>query len=229
LTSIWERLDQVASTARTALTAQRIATVAVGVADADGLDAITMRRLATELGVAPMAAYRHVAGKDDVLELMVDLIYGEVELPEDADWPATMRALARDLRAMVLRHPWLTQVTVPELTPNRMALAERALAVLRSADLDADTSMSIFRTVVAYVHGAASTEIGLRRLMEDRGWIDGTETRTGLAAQMAWLLNTGRYPSFERYVREGTRKDDLQWQFETGLDAILDGIATRIT
>jgi AcrR family transcriptional regulator len=179
-----------------------------------------------------MAAYRHVSGKDDVLELMVDLVYGEVDIPGDATWRETMRALATDIRALVLKHPWLTRLSAAqaayELTPNRMALAERALAAVRRPDLDADTTMSVFRTVAAYVHGATSAEIGLRQLMQERNWTSGAETRTGLSAQMTWLLGTGRYPAFERYTREGARKDDLQWQFETGLEQILDGIAARL-
>ncbi len=79
---------------RTTLTPQRIARTAVGVADAEGLDAVTMRRLATELGVAPMAAYRYVTGKDELLELMVDFVYGELDLPDGTDgWRTTMRTL----------------------------------------------------------------------------------------------------------------------------------------
>ena len=232
MTSLWERLEETATAARQALSAQRIAAAAVAIADAEGLDAITMRRLATELGVAPMSAYRHVSGKDDVLELMVDLVYGEVNVPDGADWRETLRALAMGVRALVLKHPWLTRLSasqmVYELTPNRMDLAERALATLYSLDLDVDTAMSVFRTVGGYVHGATSAEIGLRQLMDDRGWTTGDETREGLSAQMTWLLKTGRYPAFDRYVHEGTRKDDLQWQFETGLEHVLDGIAARL-
>ncbi|MEU4227598.1 TetR/AcrR family transcriptional regulator C-terminal domain-containing protein [Nonomuraea sp. NPDC026600] len=232
MTSLWERLEETSTAARQALSAQRIAAAAVAIADAEGLDAITMRRLATELGVAPMSAYRHVSGKDDVLELMVDLVYGEVNVPDGADWRETLRALAMGIRALVLKHPWLTRLStsqmVYELTPNRMDLTERALAALHSLNLDVDTEMSVFRTVAAYVHGATSAEIGLRQLMDDRGWTSGDETRAGLSGQMTWLLNTGRYPAFQRYVHEGARKDDLQWQFETGLEHVLDGIAARL-
>lgn len=232
MTSLWERLEKAATAARPGLSARTIATAAVGIADADGLDAISMRRLAAELGVSAMAAYRHVSGKDDVVELMVDLVYGEVDIPDGAGWRETMRALASGIRALVLKHPWLTRLSAPqsvyELTPNRLALDERALAALRGLGLDADTTMSVCRTVAAYVHGATSAEIGLRQLMNDRGWASGAETRTGLAAEMTWLLNTGRYPAFACYIREAARKDDLQWQFETGLEYVLDGIAARL-
>jgi AcrR family transcriptional regulator len=227
LTSLWERLDQAAG--RPALSAREIGAAAVRIADADGLDAITMRRLAAELGAAPMAAYRHVSGKEEVLELMVDLVYSEVTVPGGAGWRETLAAFAAGIRDLAARHPWLTRLPAAqalyELTPCRLAFTERALAALHDLGLDPDTSMSILRTVGAYAHGAVSAEAGLRQLMDDQGWTSSDQTRQGLSAQMTWLLKTGRYPAFERYVREGTRKDDLDWQFATGLAHVLDGIA----
>lgn len=231
-TSLWERLDRPAPAPRHTLTVHRIASAAVEIADAEGLDAITMRRLAAELGVAPMAAYRYVSGKDDVLELMVDLVYGELELPADAiGWRQTMRALAVRTRALMLRHLWLAQLSprvVLALTPNRMAVAEKVLTALGDLSVDADTMMTVLRTVDAYVHGITHDEIALRQLMEEQGWASGDEVRTGLAPQMTWLMNTGRYPAYQRYLREGRHKVDPEWQFETGLECVLDGLAARI-
>jgi AcrR family transcriptional regulator len=232
MTSLWERLEQADAAARPGLTASAIAAAAVAIADADGLDAISMRRIAAELGVSAMAAYRHVSGKDDVLEIMADLVYGEIDIPDGADWRETMRAFARGVRALVLRHPWLTRLSAPqavfELTPARLAIEERALALLGSLGLDADTAMSVYRSVAAFVHGATRAEMGLRQLIQERGCTTGTETRPALSDQMNWLLSTGRYPAFARYLRDGERQDDLQWQFETGLEYLLDGIAARI-
>lgn len=215
MTFLWERLAQAARTTGKTLSAQRIAATAVAVADVDGLDAITMRRLATELDVAPMAAYRHVANKDEVLELMVDLVYGEVVLPTWTDWRTTLRAMALAIHALYLRHPWLTRLSaqqmVYELTPNRMALTEHVLAALTDdVGMDLDAAMAVCRTIFSYVQGAVGAEIGLRQLMNDHGWTTGTETRTGLSTQMSWLLATGRYPTFQRYIHEASRKDDLQ-------------------
>ena len=229
MTSLWERLEQTST--RHSLSAHRIATTAVAIADSDGLDAITMRRLATDLGVTPMATYRYVSGRDDVLALMVDLVHGEVTVPDNADWRDTMWALATGIRALVVEHPWLVQLSGQatfDLTPNRLALAERALAALHNLSLDADTAMSIFRTVTAYAHGATSAEIGLQQSMRDNNWSTGAETRTGLSPQMTWLLTTGRYPTFERYIHEAQRRDDPHWQFHTGLHHVLDGIAAHL-
>ena len=83
--SLWERLDRPSPAPRTTLTPHRIAEAAVAIADTEGLDAVTMRRLATALGVAPMAAYRYVSGKDELIELMVDFVYGQLPLDTPAD------------------------------------------------------------------------------------------------------------------------------------------------
>jgi len=227
--SLWERLERPAPAPRATLTPQRIAAAAVSLADSEGIDAVTMRRLATDLGVAPMAAYRYVGGKDELLELMVDFVYGELTLPDDAaGWRTTMRTLALHNRAVLLKHTWMARAAVLALTPNQLAVPERVLTALDGLGMDVDTTMAVFRTVTAYVDGAVAAEIGLLRLMRDRGWSDTHESRTGLAPRMNWLMGTGRYPAYQRYIHEATRKDDQQWQFETGLDCVLDGIAARM-
>ncbi|RCG31064.1 TetR/AcrR family transcriptional regulator [Sphaerisporangium album] len=229
--TLWERLERPAPAPRQTLTPQRIATVAVEIADAHGLDAITMRRLAAELGVAPMAAYRYVSGKDDVLELMVDQVNGEVALPEGAGWRETMRALAVGTRDLALRHPWLAHLpprTALALTPNRHAVMERLFGTLDGLGLDADAKLVVIKTVDSYAQGTAHAEVAMRELMAGQGWSSGADLRAGLAPQMSWLMSTGRYPAFLRYLREAARKDDLAWQFETGLTYVLDGIATGL-
>ncbi|MET8540519.1 TetR/AcrR family transcriptional regulator [Kitasatospora sp. NPDC004799] len=229
--SLWERLARPTPAPRTTLTPQRIAEAAVAIADAEGLDAVTMRRLAGELGVAPMAAYRYVSGKDELIELMVDSVYGRLPLDTPAEgWRATMRTLAVQLRALHLAHPWTVRAATPfSLSPHQLAVPERAFAALAGQGLDADTTMAVYRTVTGYVHGSVTAEITLETLRRERGWSDGDQTRAALAPRMTWLMNTGRYPNYQRYLHEATRKDDPDWQFETGLDAVLDGIATRFT
>ncbi|MFJ5265213.1 TetR/AcrR family transcriptional regulator [Streptomyces sp. NPDC088387] len=227
--SLWERLAHPAPAPRATLTPGRIARTAVGIADAEGLDAVTMRRLATELGVAPMAAYRYVSGKDELLELMVDFVYGELELPkESADWRETMRTLALRSREMMLKHSWVTRATWSAPTPNQLAVPESALAALDGLALDPDTAMTVFSTVTSYVNGAVDSEIALTHMLKLRGWSSREEARSGLASQMTWLMSTGRYPKYLRYMAEAARKDDQQWQFETGLDCVLDGIGARL-
>jgi AcrR family transcriptional regulator len=228
--SLWERLER-PSPVRQTLSPQRIASTAVAIADAEGLEAITMRRLAAELGVAPMAPYRYVSGKDDLLELMVDQVYADLHLPSGLDWRESLRTLAVRTRELILKHRWLAQLTPQaklSLTPNRMAVAERALAALGDLDLDADLTMSVFRAVDAYVHGAMSYESAVSAVMSEEGLSDGDDLRNELAPLMAWHMRTGRYPAFQHYLRTATRKDDAEWQFDTGLDCLLDGFASRL-
>ncbi|MEU3396424.1 AcrR family transcriptional regulator [Streptomyces filamentosus] len=231
--SLWERLERPAAAPRTSLSPGRIAEAAIGIADRDGFGAVTMRKIAAELGVAPMAAYRHVDGKDELWALMVDRVSAELEPGTEPDreeppgWRETLRAHARRTRASILRHPWLVQLPAPlfAVTPARLAAAERQLAVLTGLGLGADTAMAAFRTVSSYVHGATQSEVSLRAYMKEQGWESGDETRRGLAPQMSYLLGTGRYPAYLAYTRTAARKDDAEWTFETGLECVLDGVA----
>ncbi|MGV9677783.1 TetR/AcrR family transcriptional regulator [Nocardia sp. NPDC003482] len=227
--SLWERIERPTPAPRATLTPRRIAEVAVALADAEGLDAVTMRRLATELGVAPMAAYRYVTGKDELLELMVDFVYGELDLPDGTDgWRAALRSVALRVREVLLAHSWATRVACGAPTPNQLAVTEAALVALDGLGLDVDTAMAVYSTVTAYVHGAVDSEVRLSRMLDARGWSTREEARAGLSAQMAWLVNTDRYPRYARYIQHADRKDDVQWQFEVGLDSVLDGIAARL-
>src|SRR5919206_5031328 len=106
--TIWERLERPGRGPRPALTHDQIARAGVEIADEQGLDAVSMRRLAERLGVATMALYRYVASKDDVLELMIDAVSAEIELPRDAEWRDLAQSFAHQLRAVGLRHHRLT-------------------------------------------------------------------------------------------------------------------------
>ncbi|MFE6889018.1 TetR/AcrR family transcriptional regulator [Streptomyces sp. NPDC057694] len=229
--SLWERLERPAPTRRASLTLEQIAAAAVELADEEGAAAVTMRRLATRLGVAPMAAYRHVSGKDDLWALMHDRVSAGITVPDEVtDWREVLYSFALQTRELMLRHLWLGQVPAPlvQLTPARMAIAERQLRALSGRDLDADSMMAAFRTVSAYVHGSAQSEIALRLYKEEHGWKSGDETRQALAPQMNYLMDSGRYPTYKEYALSATRKDDPAWEFAFGLDCVLDGIARRL-
>ncbi|GAA2321157.1 TetR/AcrR family transcriptional regulator [Streptomyces kunmingensis] len=229
--SLWERLERPAPTQRASLTLDRIAAAAVELADEEGAAAVTMRRLATKLGVAPMAAYRHVSGKGDLWALMFDRVSAQLTVDDAVgDWREVLRSFALQTRDMMLRHPWLGQVPTPliQLTPARMAVAERQLKALAGHGLDTDSMMAAFRAVGAFVHGATQSEIALREYKRENGWDSGDETRRALAPQMNYLMDTGRYPTYRKYGLSATRKDDPAWEFEFGLDCVLDGIAQRL-
>src|SRR4051794_9883466 len=96
-------------TTRARLSRERVLTAAVALADAGGLEALTMRRLGEDLGVEAMSLYKHVANKEDLLDGMVDLVFAEIDLPrEHAEWRTAMRARAVSARSALTRHPWAT-------------------------------------------------------------------------------------------------------------------------
>lgn len=229
--SLWERIDPAAAATRPALSAERIGRTAIALADAEGLDAITMRRLATELGVAPMAAYRHVDGKDELLQLIGDLVLDEIELPPPGTpWRETFRTIALRTRELRMRHHWMAALP-PEANvlpgPRRMAITERLMASLDGLGLSLDERMATARALHSYGGGAINHEVTLATLMKRRGWTTGHEVRTALSPEMRHLMDTGRYPVIREWALSATRKDDALWTFEFGLDALLDGIAAR--
>ncbi len=147
---------------REPLSRERIARAALAIADAEGLEALTMRRLAAELGAAPMAAYAHFSGKRELLDEVVDAVMGEVELPEvDGRWRKPLRRLALSFRSALLAHPAVMQAfhACGARGPNALTVLDRAYAVLRSAGFpDEDVGRAV-ETVYAFALGSVSLEI----------------------------------------------------------------------
>ncbi|MCF2528529.1 TetR/AcrR family transcriptional regulator [Yinghuangia soli] len=230
--SIWERIERPAKAQRTTLSHDAIAAAAVEVADAEGLDAVSMRKLSGHLGVTTMALYRYVVNKDELFELMLDKIYGAYRNPEvpGETWRDVVRVHAAQVRAISLAHPWIVELTTRQvvlLTPNVVATMERMLAAFDGLGLDADTSYAAQHTVTAYIRGAMTDEVGQLELMKRHEWTSGDDLRDAYSPQMMWLMGTGRYPALLRFAMEAQRKDDFVWRFESGLDSVLEGIGAR--
>lgn len=228
--TIWERLDSPRS-ARTTLTHEQIAEAAIALADAEGLEAVSMRRLAERLGVATMALYRYVDSKDELLELMTNAVTDPTTLLADPhDWRAVFREAARRRRDTALAHPWLpaAQAQVPTtLTPSRNLVLERMLATLEPLPLSGDQRMQLIRALDAYARGAADGEVNQRMMLERRGYGADGDVRLLLRSNMQWLLRSGRYPLFAQMVKDGLAPVDAVEEFELGLEAMLDGLAAR--
>jgi AcrR family transcriptional regulator len=221
---MWDRAAAADSEPRIALSPDRIAVAALAIADADGLEGLTMRRLAAQLGVVPMSVYRHVAGKEGLLELIVDAAFGEVSFRADPRWEGTLRSLAVELRALVMRHPWLTSTaarSAHRLTPHRLELAEAALGALPG--IDPDRAMGIVRAIESYAMGASAAEVAFHDMMDDGTWLE-----SGPGGGLDRLLGTGRYPRFAAYVKTAHHVLDPEWQFFAGLDQLLAGIGTDL-
>ncbi|MBW8802719.1 MAG: hypothetical protein AUG49_17365 [Catenulispora sp. 13_1_20CM_3_70_7] len=228
---LWERLESAPRSGRATLTHTRIAEAAVALADAEGLEALSMRRLAIELGVATMALYRYVVSKDELLELMIDAVVEPDALTADpADWRAVFREIGLRRRRTALAHPWLiaAQAQVPSLlTPARNEVAERMIGALEPLPLTGDQKMQFIRVVDAFTNGAAGAEVNRRMMMRRRGHGADGDVRLLLRESMRWLLRSGRYPRMAKLVQEGLAPVDSAAEFELGLAAVLDGLAAR--
>src|SRR6266700_1877830 len=142
---IWMRPERPARGPAPAYSRDQITAAAIKIADADGLDALSMRRVARELGAGTMSLYRYVRNKDDLLELMVDAVLGET-IPEDfartGDWRADLRALARLMRAGMTCHPWILARPDPlSFGPNTFRVSETILSCVDGIGLSIDQMM----------------------------------------------------------------------------------------
>ena len=220
------------------LSRAEIVAAAIAVADAEGPDAISMRRIARELRAGPMSLYWHVGSKEELLDLMLESIGAEVEAPEPSgDWRADLRAFARRTRAGMLRHRWAMEFLGgrPPSGPNDARNLERLLGMLDGLDLDARTTMDILGTLGTYVIGAVIREAQETRGQRDQELAEADLTTDELQAEREryrkWFEASGRYPRIARLIEAGIDPDDPETRderFEFGLDCVLDGIAARL-
>src|SRR6201985_146761 len=153
-------MTQKTTNARTRLSRPLVLQAAVALADEDGFDGFSMRRLAQELGVVPMALYKHVANKDDLLDGMVDIVFGEIESPSiDDDWRSAMRRRAISARDALKRHSWaigLMETRTPG--PANLQNHNAVMGCLREAGFSFETAIHAYSVQDAYIYGFALQE-----------------------------------------------------------------------
>lgn len=223
---------------RRGLSRADIVATAVTIADAEGTDAISIRRIARELRVGPMSLYWHVASTEELHQLMLEQVQAESTAPEPSgDWRADVHEYAASARAAMLRHPWAIDFlgSGPPSGANDARNGERLIAAFDEAGIDLKTTMWALMTVATYVMGAA-----LREVQEAR-WQQATDERTaglteeelsGLMAEFERRIRgSGRYPHISRMFEEDFDPDapeSRDERFEFGLGCVLDGIGARI-
>jgi AcrR family transcriptional regulator len=220
------------------LSRDEIVAAAIKVADAEGSEAISMRRIARELNAGAMSLYWHVTSKDELLDLMLDAVEGEQPFPTaTGDWRTDLRALAVAQRSTLHRHQWLMDFIGgrPPLGPNTLRNLERSLAMIDKLGLDIETAMNVLGTLATYVMGVVLREFRESRVeLRDReqlGHLSETERHAFLATHMGRLRATGRFPHFLRIFDAGLGPDAAETRderFEFGLECVLDGIAARL-
>jgi AcrR family transcriptional regulator len=207
--------------ARPALSRERALTVAVDLADAEGIASLSMRRLAKALGVEAMSLYHHVANKDDILDGMVDVVFGEIEVPPaDAEWRTAMRRRAQSVRAALARHRWAIGLMESRKTPGPATLRhhDAVIGCLRAAGFSLELTAHAYSLIDSYVYGFASQEASLP--------FDTAEETRDVADAILERYPADAYP----HLAELTTGHVLQPgydhgdEFEFGLELILDGL-----
>ena len=226
MTLVWTR--QRPSPRRQAPSVERIVARAVAIADTEGLAALSMRRVAADLGSGTASLYRYVTSRDELLDLMIDEVRGEEPVPElTGDWRADLTAVARALRLGLLRHPWLAGELTgrPTLGPNSLRRGDRALAAAVELTPDITVAAQVLDTVRAYVFGAVAGEIAAAQAQRRSGLTE-AQWQESVGPYIRQVLDSGDYPAFSRRVLEG-EESDAEQRFEFGLTCVLDGVATH--
>jgi AcrR family transcriptional regulator len=229
--SIWTREPKSAA-ARETLSREQIVTAAMAILDTEGASGLSMRKLGTRLGSGATSLYWYVDTKDDLVDLLIDEVWGEIDVPDPglAGWRAGALLFGHSLRAAVLRHPWLPEVmyTRPSIGPKAMSLGARGLVLFGAAgfkDHEIDLAMG---SVMSYVLGTASSEVATRQMVLKSGrsesdWV-------GDLLQQAESV-ADDYPEMQESVRRRSNlglDPALTENFVFGLDALLDGLEVRV-
>jgi AcrR family transcriptional regulator len=207
---------------REPLTARRVIAGAVELADRIGVDAVTIRRLADHLGVRPMSIYHHVAGKEAIVDGMVEAVFDEIERPPAGlPWRDAIRHRSRSARAALRRHPWAPPLMESRVHPGAGILDhhEAVLAVWFGAGFPLGLVAHANAVVDAFVYGFALQEAALP-FGEHEGRLSDE------AAEIVVPLVPDRYPHLIRFAREHALQPDYDFgrSFEFGLDVVLDGL-----
>jgi AcrR family transcriptional regulator len=215
-----------AGNGRGRLNRERVLRAAVALADAGGIESLTMRRLGEDLGVEAMSLYKHVANKDDLLDGMVDLVFAEIVLPGDgSDWRTAMHGRAVSARAALTRHPWATPLMQSRTAPGPATLRhhDTVIGTLRKAGFSVGLTAHAFSVLDGYIYGFALQQKSLP--------FETLEEAQEVGRQMFARMPEGEFPHLTELTVEHVLQPGYDYgdEFEYGLDLILDGLDRALT
>lgn len=230
LLAVWGQEPRGGRGPRRALTIEQVLDGGVAVAHREGLDAVSMARVASEVGLSTMALYRYVASKDELLVLMVDRALGPPppRPARERSWRAGLTRWAKGIRAAYLGQPWSLKVpiTAAPIAPNNVAWMESALAALRSTGLDYSEKMSCLLLVSGFVRSDATLASDVTAAVRQGG------PPPDYGAMLTSLTSPREFPEIHAAEADGAYTDDdptgFDGEFEFGLARILDGIAVLV-
>jgi len=210
------------ATNRAPVNRERTLEVALAVADGEGIEAVTMRRLGRELGVEAASLYHHVRGKDQILDGLVDVIAAEIELPTaSTDWREAVSERAHRTRAVLLRHPWAVSLMASRNSPGpaTLGLLESGIRFFREGGFSIVAAAHAISTVDSYVHGFVLQEVNLPfRDESELAAMTGTIMEAFPAADFPYLFEL----TVEHVLQPGY---DYGKEFDSGLTLVLNGVA----
>lgn len=226
---IWARPERAGRGPKPAYTRADIVSAAIRIADADGIDALSMRRIAADIGCGTMSLYNYVPRKEDLYELMVDAVSGEYDLPDppSGDWRADMLQVAREARGILRRHPWVIRLmtTGYAFGPNALRFLEACLACLDGLDLPGGTKMELIATVNGTVMTIVANELAIAERARGLPWSEEQEHEVRGAYLMERLAG-GAYPRLAAvFGAAGVERLDPEEIFERTLGRVLDSFA----
>jgi AcrR family transcriptional regulator len=210
---------------RIPLNRERVLKGAVAIADTAGIGALTIRSLAEELGVKPMAIYYHVANKDEILDGIVDLVFAEIELPEtDGDWRSELVRRTSSARRVLSRHHWAIGLMESRKSPGPATLRhhDAVLGTLRKAGFTVEMTAHAYALLDSYVYGFALQEAALP--------FSGADTAAEVAEPMMQQFPADAYPHLVELTTEYILQPgyDFGDEFDFGLDVILDALSRSL-
>ena len=219
---------------RSRLTRDQVLRAAIASADAGGLEALTMRTLAEMLGVAPMALYRHVANKDDLIDGMVDVVFSEIGVPSGSgDWKTSMRRRAIAIRDALSRHRWAVGLMESRRRPGPANLRHHDAVIgrLRAAGFDVAMAAHAYSALDSYIYGFALQEPSLPFDAGPNSGQDAGPDTAKLTREIMARFTSGQYPHLTELAVEHVLQPGYDYadEFEYGLDLILDGLERAST
>ena len=207
--------------ARTPVTRDRALAAAVALADAAGLASLTMRRLARELGVEAMSLYHHLANKEEILDGMVELVFGEIELPRgDLDWKEAMLRRGASVRAALTRHPWAISIMESRTSPgpNTIGHLDAMIGACRRAGFSIVMAAHAISLIDSYIYGFVLQEVNLP--------FDDSSDLDELVGDILPGLTPDTYPHLLELTTEHVLKPGYSYgdEFDFGLGLVLDGL-----
>jgi len=216
------------------LSPERIAAAAIKLADAEGMGAVSMSRVAGELGFTTMSLYRYVSGKDDLIVLMLDVAIGRPDFPADAavGWRVLLERWSLEYLTVLRRHPWMTRVPIsgPPITPNNVAWMEYALSALSATMLTEKEKLSVLLLLTNYVRGVGQLLVDIAEVEKDIP-TGQTSMMRQYGQVLSHLIDTDRFPTLCGVLASGALDDDdddPDAEFHFGLRRVLDGVAALL-